>query len=55
MGMFAWMYGYGVSWKAEDMDIRGGPDGSGYPIPSISTRMEVRLRTKSVGIDDMGR
>ena len=55
MGMFVWIYGYGASWKAEGTDIRGGPDGSGYPIHSIPTRIEARWRTKGVGIDDMSR
>jgi len=48
------MYGYGVSRKAEGTIIRGGPDGYGYPIPSILTRMKARCRTTGVGIDDMG-
>jgi hypothetical protein len=48
--MDLWLWGI---LESRGRDIRGGPDWSGCPIPSISTHMEVLWRTKSVEIDDL--
>ena len=52
-----WLHGFfhlAGTWEVDKSGVRGGPDGYGYPIPSIPTRMEARWRTTGVGIDDMG-
>lgn len=54
MGELALDSSYEGVWRAAGMHILYGPDGSGYPIPSIPTRMQARWRTTCVAIDDMG-
>ncbi len=49
------VYSYGGVWTADCKYFLGDRDGSGYPIPSISTRKEACWRTTGVGIDDMER